>query len=81
MLYSFELYPEAKSKAMKKFTPFLFLILMLAVQPSISSGSLETAGMHAVTSNTRKVKEVPAGTKFPELRSGAVLARILVPDI
>ncbi|MGN6415862.1 MAG: hypothetical protein ACTHMC_00120 [Pseudobacter sp.] len=66
---------------MKKFSPFLFLILMLAVQPAISSGNLEPSGMQAVIFKTPEAKKEPVGSKYPEPRSGAVLARILVPDI
>lgn len=66
---------------MKKYGPFLFLILMLAVQPTLSSGKLEDTGMQAAIFNSIKIKQVPIESKFLEPRSSAVIARIFVPDI
>ena len=66
---------------MKKYGPFLFLILMLAVQPTLSSGNLEDSGMQAALFNSIKIKPDPIESQYLEPRSSAVIARIFVPDI
>lgn len=66
---------------MKKYSPFLFLILMLAVQPTLSSGSLEDSGMQAAIFNSMKIRPDPIESKFLEPRSSAMIARFFVPDI